>query len=697
MNAEAQAAGAESILAPGRNCWRIERAHRVAWLVDGDAYFRAFREAVKKATRSIFVVGWDVDSRMRLARDHADDGWPAELGDFLNAIVAARRGLDAYVLDWDFAMLYALDREVLPIYKLDWSTHRRLHFRLDGEHPVGASHHQKIVVIDDALAFVGGLDLTKGRWDTPHHRPEEPLRVDPEGEPYPPFHDVQLMVDGAAARALGELARDRWERATGRRPEGGETRQSDPWPESLEPHFRDVEVAIARTEAEYDGHPQVEEVKALYLDSIAAARDSVYIENQYFTSAATGEAIARRLEEGDGPEIVVVSRLEGSGWLETHTMTVLRARLLERLHEADRQGRFRVYYPDIAGLGAPVKLHTKLMIVDDRLLRVGSSNLNNRSMGFDSECDLALECDAPAGREKISELRDRLLAEHLGTEPARVAEAIAAHGSLVGAIESLRGGPRTLSGLAPDIPPEMDALVPEADLIDPERPVDPDELADGIVPEEGRERAGGRIIAWASIVVGIAGLAAAWRWTPLSDWLSPEALSLYAEQIQVSRTAPVWVLGAYLVASLVAFPITVLIVATAIVFGPWTALAYALSGVLGGAAIGFGLGHALGRDAVRNLAGEWINRLSRRLAKRGLLTIVAVRIVPVAPFTVVNLVAGASHIRFRDFALGTLLGMAPGIAAVTIFSDRVAAVIRDPSPSSIAVLVLVAVAIAAVA
>src|SRR6185437_9244660 len=120
------------------------------------------------------------------------------------------RGLRGCILSWDFAMLYAFEREWLPVYKLDWRTHRRLHFRLDGRHPPGASHHQKVVVIDDAVAFVGGFDLAHRRWDMPAHRANEPRRVDPYGATYAPFHDVQLAVDAEAARALGDLARERW-------------------------------------------------------------------------------------------------------------------------------------------------------------------------------------------------------------------------------------------------------------------------------------------------------------------------------------------------------------------------------------------------------------------------------------------------------------------------------------------------------
>jgi len=685
------------ILRPGRNCWRTERARRVAFLVDGEAYFAAFRGAALRATRSIFILGWDVASRMLLVHDDPPDGLPRALGDFLHALVKRRRTLQIHVLDWDFAMLYALDRELLPIYSSEWRRHRRLHFHLDDRHPVGASHHQKIVVIDDAVAFVGGLDLTIRRWDTPEHRPDDARRVDPAGQPYAPFHDVQMMVDAEAAAALGELARERWRRATDHEPyRAADPSGVDPWPDTVKPDLNDVDVAIARTEPDAGVRAEIQEVRQLYLDAIAAAQHWIYFENQYFTAAAIGDALAARLAQPEGPEIVIVSRLRGGGWLEQNTMGVLRARLLRRLREADRHGRLRAYYPASSGLpDAYIELHSKLMIVDRRLLRIGSANVANRSMGLDTECDLAIEAAEPRVEAAAAALLDRLLGEHLGVAPDEVSRAIERSGSLIEAIEALRGNARTLQTLDAALDPEVDALVPDSAVLDPERPIDPEELVAELVPPDDQPRAGRRIALFALLIASIAALAAGWRWGPLAAWLDPDTLTQAAGWLRASAAAPLWVLAAYVAASLSAVPITLLIVATALVFGSLAAFAYALAGSLAGAALGFALGHFLGRRAVRELAGARLNQLSRRLGQRGLLAVIALRVVPVAPFTVVNLVAGASHIRLRDFLLGTLLGMTPGILAVTVFSDRLLAALRDPSPVALAALAVVVGLIAA--
>jgi phospholipase D1/2 len=208
-----------SLLRPGETCWRIVHADRASVLVDSAAYFAAFRRAARAARHAINIVGWDVDSRTRLVPAAAvADGDPPCLLDFLEALLARRPALHVHVLAWDFSPIFALEREWFTQVKFRGDSGGRMHFRLDGNHPTGASHHQKIVVIDDEIAFVGGMDLTIRRWDTSEHRDRDPRRGDVQGGTYAPVHDVQLAVEGAAARALGELVRARWLHATGKSP-----------------------------------------------------------------------------------------------------------------------------------------------------------------------------------------------------------------------------------------------------------------------------------------------------------------------------------------------------------------------------------------------------------------------------------------------------------------------------------------------
>ncbi|HYS50002.1 MAG TPA: phospholipase, partial [Xanthobacteraceae bacterium] len=250
------------MLKPGANVWRIEHAARAAVLVDGAAYFRAVRAALVAARHRVIFVGWDIHSRTRLVGEtgRAEDGFPEPLADLLSALVCRRPELKVCLLTWDYSILYAMERELFATLTLRWSTPPQVRFCLDNAVPLGSAQHQKLIVIDDAIAFTGGLDVTIRRWDTPAHDIDNPHRVDLAGRHYRPFHDVQMLVDGAAAGALAELAWARWASAAGeevapRQPAG------DPWPPGVPPDFTDIRVGIARTEPPYMEKPERREVE----------------------------------------------------------------------------------------------------------------------------------------------------------------------------------------------------------------------------------------------------------------------------------------------------------------------------------------------------------------------------------------------------------------------------------------------------
>jgi phospholipase D1/2 len=478
----AAATHSSTLFRPGRNCQRVLRARRATLLVDGEAYFRAFAQAALQATRSIVIVGWDFHSKTRLHLE--EPGVPDRLGDFLNYLARRKRHLRIFVLVWDCPPVFARQREARVRFEDGWHPHRRVRFRYDSNCPLGGALHQKLVVIDAAVGFCGGIDLTLGRWDTSEHLAVDPRRPDTSQiDPHVPVHDVMLAVDGAAARGLQTLASDRWERATGRPLPSFDT-QNDPWPPSLAPMFHDVEVALARTIPERAGEAAIAEVEALYLDMIAAARGCIYIENQYFTAKVLGDALAARLEEPDGPEIVVVLRLSSSGWLEEPTMAALRSILLRKLRDADRHGRLQVCYPNTLG-DTYCDVHSKLMIVDDEWLRVGSANFANRSMGLDTECDLVIAAGGrSATRAAIAMARETLLAEHLGVTALELQNALrAASGSPVATIAALsKSSGRTLRHFERLDEPSTVITALAIGVTDPERPVSLDEFVTGFIP-----------------------------------------------------------------------------------------------------------------------------------------------------------------------------------------------------------------------
>jgi phosphatidylserine/phosphatidylglycerophosphate/cardiolipin synthase-like enzyme/uncharacterized membrane protein YdjX (TVP38/TMEM64 family) len=694
------------ILKEGWNCWRTVRANRASFLIDGAAYFAAFRQAALRAKHSLYIIGWDVDSRVRLVPSATEgDDAPIDLLPLLTHILSARPRLNVYVLGWDFYMIYTFEREPLTSRRFARS-HPRLHFELDGVHPVGASHHQKIVVVDDEIAFTGGLDLTIRRWDTPEHLARHPHRVDPAGEPYAPMHDVHMAVDGEAARALGDLARERWRAATGRRlrPPRLSPVEEHPWPTDLHPDIVDVPLGISRTWPAGKATADVREVRNLTLDAIAAAERSIYIEAQYLTSTAVGKALATRLVEKGGPEVAVVLPLEECGWLEKSSMGIMRTRLLSELRAADRYSRLGLYYPTVPGLTTGcVNVHSKVLVVDDKLLRVGSSNLSNRSMGLDTECDLVLDgAGDPRLHQSIALLRNRLLAEHLGTNPDTVSAALESHnGSLLQTIDSLGRGERSLrrlpeaseiDGTAAASP--FNLAIFDGLVCDPEQPA-PDRLVEDFVPTELRIPVHRSLLRYAVVVMVVLALGAIWRLTPLREYLDIEKMAAMGRVLRGNPAAPLLVLLGYLVGALILFPITLLLTATALIFDPVRGLIYSLVGALSGAALTFWIGRLLARTGVRWLAGPRVARIRRQLQRRGLIAIVAARLLPVGNFSLINMVAGALRVRFRDYMLGNILGLLPGILGLTLFADRLGTTLRNPKPRNLVALALVVVAIMA--
>jgi phosphatidylserine/phosphatidylglycerophosphate/cardiolipin synthase-like enzyme len=462
------------IFQPGRNCWRVERADRIAYLIDAKRYFEVLDRVLPQARRRIVIVGWDFDSNARLTPGGE------VLSERLVKLANANPLLEIYVLIWRSSLVYANNHDVpLPIGS-NWYDHPRIHYKLDAEHPIGASHHQKIVALDDCLAFVGGIDLTEGRLDDCGHAFDCSDRTTFKGESYDPVHDVQILVDGAAASAVAELAYERWRDAT------GEDLQRLPmalprlWPMGVTPDLRRHDVAIARTRAEYNGREAYREIEKLNIDALERADKQIYIEAQYFAESTVAELLCEHLKNPDGPEVMAVVNYNSHGKLEQYVMGQNRDRLFGHLRQADRHGRLGLLFsrancdPD-----CDVKIHSKVMIVDDRFLRIGSSNLNQRSLGLDSECDLAIEASTPQARQSIRRFLRDLLSDHLRVAPARVAQVYRANDrSLLRTVTRLSEG----SCLLPYSVDESQAAPPVAftPLLDPAEPFTLERVISGL-------------------------------------------------------------------------------------------------------------------------------------------------------------------------------------------------------------------------
>jgi phosphatidylserine/phosphatidylglycerophosphate/cardiolipin synthase-like enzyme/uncharacterized membrane protein YdjX (TVP38/TMEM64 family) len=672
------------IFVPERNVWRVAKAERAAVLIDGAAFFGVVRSAFLRAQRRIFIVGWDIDSRTQLvgSQKQPEDGFSPVFSEFLSELAASKSHLEIYLLLWDFSAVYAVEREAFPRLSLQWSTPPRVTLCMDGAVPFGSSQHQKLIVVDDALAFSGGLDLTIRRWDRSDHTPNNPERVDPSGPPYPPFHDVQMMVDGEAALALAQLVRRRWCHAHGTEPPVEPL--GNPWPTCIQPHFENVAIGIARTQPEYGAQKSVQEVQNLYLDSIERAEKSIYIENQFLTSMPVAECLAKRLRARQELEVLMVAPRTYDSWIISKTLGCERAEFYRTVKAAGGD-RVSLCYPRVeAGPDvANTMVHSKVMIVDDRFLRIGSANLNNRSMGADTECDLAIEASAATERKAITDVRNQLLADHCGVSEGKVAETLKIQG-LITAANSLAGNGHRLCSLKEELASVESVPQVITEVVDPEKPLGT------LYPWSKLKHflARGPAVALGLLALVVIAITLLWSLTPISEFATHERVQSILAPLTESQWAALWVVTIYVAGGLVAFPILALILATAATFGPWLGFVYALLGVIASALVTFFVGAGLGRNAMQSLLGSRWDQVRKAVDRRGILALAAVRLVPVAPFTLVNLAAGACAISVFDYVAATLIGMLPGLVAISALGHRITALLTDLSIQNVGLVAI---------
>ncbi len=205
-----------------------------------------------------------------------------------------------------------------------------------------------------------------------------------------------------------------------------------------------------------------------------------------------------------------------------------------------------------------------------------------------------------------------------------------------------------------------------------------------------------RLLVPALVFVVLALVGVAWKWTPLASWLSLDALAGLGREIDAAPFTPLLVIGAYMLAGLLVLPLTVLIGVTGLVFGPWWGVVHAMTGALSSAALLYLIGRWIGRERVARYGGRRLNGASRRLARAGIVGMAVIRLVPFAPYSLINLAAGASQLAFHHYLIGTAIGLLPGMLLTTMFVDRLVQAVRDPGPGAIMLAVGLAVAVVGV-
>lgn len=477
----------------GRNAWREAFAEDSGVLVDAADYYRALYWSIRRARRYVLMSGWQFDSGVELLRGaEVPPKGEVRLVKFLNGCCEANPELQIYILAWDFHVVFAAEREWMQRVYFHWLTNRRLRFLFD-ECPVPqASHHQKFVVIDGMLAFVGGMDVCEARWDDRRHCGANALRTS-RGTPSKPYHDVQAYLVGRqASAAVEELFWERWTRAGGERPAVAPLPEACP-PMRLACHvpIGAARIALSRTEPCAEPEETIREVESLFVDAIAAASRLIYLETQYFSSRRLYRALDARMRRDTESrlEIVIVVNERAEALKEEIAVGLRQAKNLLRLAEVARAtGHSLGLYSSVCE--GPTEefeatyIHSKLALVDDRFLTVGSANFTNRSMGLDSELHVSWE--AGSGDERlrraIRKVRVSLLAEHAGLSGFAAVRRLVGSEGLVARLDEIASRPN--ARLRRHGPPS-EAQVAAMQIVDPEDlPFDPESSGGGLEDQE---------------------------------------------------------------------------------------------------------------------------------------------------------------------------------------------------------------------
>jgi len=481
---------------PGSNCLGIYEARQTGILVDACDYYRVFYRSALQARRYILLAGWQFDSEVRLLRgkDAEEADGDVRLIDFLETLCRKTPELEIYILAWDFSAVFSLEREWFQDVIFDWTTNERLHFRFDSVHATGATHHQKFVILDGCVAFVGGMDICSSRWDDRYHLKENPERIEIDGNPYGSYHDIQSYHTGPVVRQLLDLFRQRWLDSGADELNLPDTEAPLPFDSPQVIALPTNRVALSQTKARVSElkPKEILEIRHLYVDAIMAAEELIYLENQYFSSRAIYWSLIARMAAPDRPRLQIIMMLpDRLPFTEELFLGLPQMKMLRSLKEvAEKTGHgFAVYSTACLedGKRRITFIHSKLLLVDDRFLSVGSANATNRSMGLDTELNVSWEADEEETElaHAIRALRTSLLAEHAGLYGRGEEGQFEQVDDLITRLNLLADDAVSrLCRYAPEPSLEssdlLEALEPIARVVDPEGPVDGELVFEGI-------------------------------------------------------------------------------------------------------------------------------------------------------------------------------------------------------------------------
>ncbi|MFP4510790.1 MAG: VTT domain-containing protein [Spirochaetaceae bacterium] len=656
--------------------------NQIRFLTTSADYFDALAASLPLARRSILIVGWSLDDRIVLNR--VQGGEEKRLGDLLLEQARTRPELTIQLRIWDAPPVFTADQHISDEFSAAVEHTPNIDLKFLPSASAFAARHEKYVVLDTAIAFLGGIDLTHSRWDTRSHTADREELHNPNGRRYVPYHDVQMAVSGPLVRALLEVARD-------------DGLIDDPpqdlqpwWPEGLDTDARNAEMSIARTRLYPDtSRPSVNEIRTAYLDMIEAAQTRIYIENQYFSSDVITDAVIRRIQAADAPEVIIIMSRELPDTLGRVTMGANNSLQLSRLLDEDTNNKV-AFFSRVAqdDPSTTVKVHSKLMIVDGRYLTIGSANISKRSFGMDSELNVLLDAKNTDTPQCVSDLEVELICQHTGLDPEDWRKRVQQHaGSWRAALASRASEWSGLMNGAQAIDP---ARLPAelVEKLDMGKPPQAESALQGLVQTGlksilSRLRQAALVVLAIGIVSGIAVLLA--RIDVDIDATLESVRNIYRDRRILGI---ILTIGSYWLSMSVFVSILVPVIFFAAVYGPPLGILFSIIGLFSGAFVYYRIGLLI-YDA------DWIDRFKAvRAAKRqlervkpyGVWAVALSRMIPSGPFAVVNFVTGLLGFTFTQFFVGSLIGLLPGIVAFSVFGDIVRKVFSDPSWVNIGLL-----------
>jgi uncharacterized membrane protein YdjX (TVP38/TMEM64 family) len=383
-----------------------------------------------------------------------------------------------------------------------------------------------------------------------------------------------------------------------------------------------------------------------------------------------------------------VSSYEPKGKFECEAFWASRIEFKAILEKGIDANRVKLTYSsieDMQGRKAYKRIHSKVMTIDDKYLVIGSSNLSNRSMTLDTEIDTVLYGNTPQNKEKIAQVRNDLLAEHTG----RALDDMPALFESMYPVEALMHNQiahgYVLTEVRDEVFTEHSVKNVFRALSDPEEPLISVPTLDGAaLPARNPRRRSIMIMIGVTIVAVLGGLM---FWASQSiEWLSSDSINAFLEKSRGTYFALPTVLLVYVIGGILFFPVTVLSLAVAAIFGPIWGPIYGIMGALLSSAILFGIGKVSGNAGLRKIGGPKVAAVDEKLKRSGIVGVAAIRMLPVAPFSLVNLVAGISSIGIIQFLIGTFLGMFPPMIAKGLVGDSIAQIWQNPSVETISYL-----------